>query len=112
MLVSELRGDAATRGAVEKTNLHQEWFVDFFDGFRLLSQCGGERVHAHRSALVLFNDGQEQPPVDFIESVVIDFHHAQSCLSRGGINLAGPAYLGIVADATEQTVRDARRSAG
>jgi hypothetical protein len=30
-----LRGDAAALGAVEESDLHQEWLVDFFDGIGL-----------------------------------------------------------------------------
>src|SRR5438105_1302706 len=75
VLVGKLRGYAATRSAVEKTDLNEEWFVHFFNGFRLFRQGCGQGVKPDRAALVLFNNGQQQPAIDFIKAVLINFQH-------------------------------------
>jgi hypothetical protein len=36
MIVCQLRCDPASRRAVQKTNLDQEWLIDFFDRILLL----------------------------------------------------------------------------
>ena len=106
-----MRGHSSARRAVEKADLDEERLVDFFDRVRLLGQRRRQRVHAHRPALVLLDDGQQQLAVDLVEAVAIDFQHLQRRLRRRLVDLARAAHLGVVAHAPQQAVGDARRAA-
>src|SRR5580658_5755006 len=89
MIVGELGGDAAAGSAVQETDLHEERFVDFFDGVGLFGQDCGQGAEAYGAALIFFDDGEEQLAVDFVEAVFIDFEQLESGLGSGQIDLAG-----------------------
>ena len=110
MIVGQLRGHAAARSAVQKSNLHQEGFVNFFNGVRLFCQDGSESIHSYRPALIFLDDGEQQATIDLIEALFIHFQHLQLGLGGGEIDLAGAAHLRIVAHAPQQAIGDARRA--
>ena len=112
MFVGEAGGDAAAGGAVEEADLDEEGFVDLFEGVLLFGQCGGEGVEADRPAVVLLDDGAEETAVEFVEAVRVDFEQGERGLRGGAVDDAGGADLGVVADAAQQAVGDARSAAG
>ena len=100
MLVGQLRGYASSWSAVEKTNLDQKWFVDFFDGVGLFGKRGGEGVHADWAALIFLDDGEQQTAIHFVETVAIHFEHLQSCLGRWEVDFSFTTNLGVVANSS------------
>ena len=110
VLVGELGRDSPPRSAVEESDLHEKRFVDFLDGVGFFGECGGQGVHADRSALILLDDGHQQTAIDLIEAVLIDLQHLKGCLSRRAIDVSGAADLSVIADAAEKAVGDARCS--
>ena len=112
MFVRQLRSDTPARRAVQKADLDQERFVDFFDRVLFLGQGCSQRVHAHRAALIFLDDGQQQLAVHFVEAVTIDLQHLQRGLGGRQIDLSRAPYLGIVTHTAQQTVGDTRSAAG
>src|SRR6185436_570823 len=49
---------AAARRAVEEADLQQVGLVHVLEGVRLLADRGGQRVHPHRTAAELVDDGE------------------------------------------------------
>ncbi len=112
MLVGEAGGDAAAWGAVEEADLDEEGFVDLFEGVLLFGEGGGEGVEADGAAVVLFDDGAEETAVELVEAVGVDFEEFEGGVGGGAVDDAGGADLGVVADAAQETVGDARGAAG
>ena len=88
-----MSGDPAAGSAVQKADLDQKGLVDFFDGVGLLGERRAERVQAHRAALVLLDDGEQQFAVDFVEAMAINFEHAERRLGGGQIDGEGNVNL-------------------
>src|ERR1039457_7728138 len=65
----------SARRPVEETNLDEEGLVDLFDRVGLFGERWRQRVHAHRAALILLDDGQQQLAVNLVEAVAIDLEH-------------------------------------
>src|SRR5581483_6212980 len=112
MLVGQLRRDAAARGAVQEADLHKKRFVDFFDRVGFFSEDGGKRVHADRAALIFLNDGEEEPAVNFVKALLVDFEHFQGGFGGRLIDFASAADLCVVTDPSQQTVRDSGSAPG
>ena len=55
---------------------------------------------------------EQQPAVDFVEAVRIDFQHGEGGVGGGPVDDARAAHLGVVAHAAQQAVGNARRAAG
>src|ERR1035438_5969860 len=103
-----MRGDAPARRTIEEADLHKKWFIDFLDRVRLLCERSCQCVQPHRPALIFLDDGQQQLAVDLIEPVTIDFEHRQRGLRGGLVDLARPAYLGVIADPPQQAIGNTR----
>src|ERR1035441_6892307 len=69
-LIAQLRRDAALRRAVEVAFHDEIRLIDLLDGVRLLDDGHGERIHAHRPAAKLCDDGFEDALVHFVEAVL------------------------------------------
>ena len=112
VFVGQTGCDAAPRGAVEEAVLDEERLVNLFE--RVLFFCEGrcEGVNANRATVVLLDDGEEQATVKFIEAVSVNFEHFEGVLRGFAIDDAGAAHLGVVADATQEAIGDARGAAG
>ena len=98
MLIRELGRHSTPRCAIQEPNLDQKWLIDLFDCVRLFRKYRRQSVHAHRTALIFLNYGQEQLAVDLIKPVAIDFQHLQRSLRSRKIDLARAAYLCIIAN--------------
>src|SRR6266403_4609380 len=112
MLVRQLGRDASARRAIQKPDLDQKRFVDFFNRILLLGQGRGQSVYTHWSALIFLDDGQQQLAVDLVEAVTINFQHQQRSLGSWQVDFSGAAHLGKVAHPAQQTVGDAGSSTG
>ena len=91
--------------------MHEEGFVDFFNGVGLFGQNGGKRVQADRAALIFFDDSEQELAVDFVEAVLIYFQHLQRGLCGGQVDFAGATDLRIIPHAPQQAVGDTRCAA-
>src|SRR5579864_4249666 len=107
MLIRQLRSYAPSRGAVEKPYLHQEWLINLFDCVRLFSQDRSQGIHPNRAALILFDNRQQQSPIDLIKAVLVHFQHLQRRFRRGFVDSASPPYLGKIPYTPQETIRNA-----
>jgi hypothetical protein len=115
MFVRQLGCDASAGGAIQEPDLDQERFVDFFNRVLLLGQGRGQRVHAHRSALIFLDDREQKLSIHFVEAMTIDLQHLQRGLRSRQVDFPRAANLGKVPYPAQQTVGDARsptRAAG
>src|SRR2546425_8583622 len=115
MVVGELGRDAAAGRPRQKAKLHQEWLVDVLDRLRVLRHRDRDSVESDRSALVLFDDGSKNPPVDCVETELIDLKHGERVKSDPLVDPPLRPHLGEIADASQQPVchpRRASRAAG
>ena len=110
VLVGKFGGQAALAGSLQKTALHQVRLKNVFNGGHFLAGRGGQSVQADGAAAELGDDGFQQPPVDMVEAAAVDPQQAQRLLGDLGGDAAVGFDLGVVADAFEQAVGDARRS--
>src|SRR6266700_3138675 len=108
MIVSQSGGYPTARSTVKETNLDKEGLIDLFQRLLFLRQRGGQSAESHRSSVEFFDDGQQQPAVHLVKTMLVDFKHLQRRLRCGFVNAALAAHLGKVAYTTQQTVRDAR----
>ena len=108
MIVGELRGDASAGCAVQKSNLDEERFVDFLNCIRFFRERCRQRAHSDRPTLILLDDGEQQLAIDLVESMLVDFEHLERGLGSRKVDLPRAAHLGIVADPSQQAIRDAR----
>jgi len=111
MLVREAGRDAAAWGAVEKTNLDEEGFVDLFESILLFGEGGGESVEADRTAIIFLDDGAEQAAIKLVEAVGVDFQHFEGSDGGGAVDFSGGANFSEVSHTAQKTVRDARCAA-
>ena len=84
---------------------------DILERAALLADRGREAVDAHRSAVEVLDDGEQQLAIQRIEALAVDFQQIQR---RGGhrlIDVAVAAHLRVVAHPAQQAVGDARRAA-
>src|ERR1700756_4614960 len=75
MLISQLRSHPSPWCAVQETNLNQERLVNLLNCIRLLRQHRCQSIHAHRAALILLNNREQQLAVNFVEPMAIHFQH-------------------------------------
>src|SRR6266700_7614090 len=108
MIVSQSGGYPTARSTVKETNLDKEGLIDLFQRLLFLCQRGGQSAESHRSSVEFFDDGQQQPAIHLVKTMLVNFEQLQCGLCGGLVNAALAAHLGKVAHATQQTVRDAR----
>src|SRR6185369_6248811 len=107
MIVGELRGDASAGCAVQKSNLDEEGFVDFLYCIRFFRERCRQRAHSDRPTLILLDDGEQQLAIDLVESMLVDFEHLERGLGSRKVDLPRAANLGIIADPSQQAIRNA-----
>src|SRR6185436_589908 len=61
---------------------------------------------ADRTSAESLDDRDEQLAIDFIETVVVDFEHAQRFACDLDVDLSIALHLRVIADASQQTIRD------
>src|SRR2546429_218648 len=71
MLISEWRGHAAPRRAIEKSDLNQVWFDNFFDRISLFLNRRRQSAQANRSAFKLLDLGERVLAILFSGAVGI-----------------------------------------
>ena len=112
MFVGELRGDAPAGRAVQKPNLDEERLVDFFNRVRFFGERCRQRAHPDRPTLIFLDDREQQLAVDFVEAVLVDLEHLKRGLGGRKVDFARAADLRVVADASQQAIRNARSATG
>lgn len=112
MLVRAAGGDPATRRALQETELDQVRLVDIHDCVRLLARRRRHRLDADRAAIELINNCRQDTAVGVVQAEVVNIEHGEG--APGDLRRRNPigTYLRVVADALEETVRDAGRAAG
>ena len=111
MRPGEVGGDPALRRPVDEAEAQQERLVDVLDRLDLLGQDGGQRRHADRSRGELLDDRGQELAIGRIEALVVDLHRAHRRGRGRLVDVPVAVDLGVVADALEEPVDDARRPA-
>src|SRR4051812_37130798 len=101
------RRDASARRALEKSVLYQERLVTFLERARVFSYCGCDRGHTNRTALELLDDRLENSRVHIVEPELIDLEQLQRVSRNFAIDASARAHLRKIANAAQQSVRDA-----
>src|SRR5690606_20227171 len=70
-----------------------------------------QTVHTHRPAIELLDDREQQLAVHDVKAVPVNIEHVQSLTRDLDGNFAVRAHFGEVANAPEQAIGDARRTA-
>src|SRR5262245_20085847 len=110
MLISRRSHDAPAGRAVQETDLDQVRFVNLFDGFFLFADGGRDRTNADGSAVEFFDDRRQQFTVDFIQTVAVDLHSIERVSGHFGGDASVVFDFGVISDAAQQAVGDARRA--
>src|SRR5262245_62167337 len=111
VLISRRSHDASARRAVQKADLNQVRLVNFFDRLFLLADRRRDCADADRAAIELFNDRRQQFAVDFVQAVAVDLHPVERVGGHFGGDVAVVFNFGVIPDAAQQPVGDARRAA-
>src|SRR5216110_2874910 len=77
VLVGKLGRDTPARRPRQKAELHQKWLIHVIDRIGILRNRKANGVEPDKSALVLFDDGPQDAPVDGVETELIDLEHRQ-----------------------------------
>src|ERR1700679_510582 len=77
VLISQPSSHAAARRAVQKANLDQERLIDFLKRVLFFGQRSSQRAQAHRAAIILLNNRQQQPAVNLVKAMRIYFEHRE-----------------------------------
>ncbi len=105
------RNHAATGGALEHADLHEVGFVDVFDGSGFFGAQGGQGGEADGAAGVMLDDGGEELAVGIVEAEVVDFEEMEGIAGIAAGDGVDVFDLGVVADAFEEPIGDARGEA-
>ena len=80
-----LRGcDSTAWRPLQKSVLHKEWLIDFFERPYIFSNRRGNSADADRPAVELLYDGLEDPRVHVVEPELIDLEQLQRI---GGVSM-------------------------
>jgi len=111
VLVGGGKRDTSARSARDESLLNEERFVHVLDRFGLLADRDRKRRETNGTTPELAAQRGEHRAIDLVETTFVDTEHGQ-CLDGGRLvddTLA--VNLGEVAHTTQQSVRDAWRSA-
>src|SRR5262245_60522209 len=104
------RRHAPTRRALKETMLHQERLVDLFDRVRILADCRTDRVQADGTAIELLDDRLENACIHVVKPEHVHVEQFERLVGDRLRDDALVLHLSEVADTSQQTVGDARRS--
>ncbi len=99
-------------GPVEKSNLYRKRFIDLFESVLLLGEGCGNVLRPTGPPIVFLNDGQQEAAVISSKPWASTSSMVSAALAVGRSMTPLPADLGIVADAAQQAVGDARCATG
>jgi hypothetical protein len=103
------RGDPTPRSAGDEPDADQERLDHRLDGLGFFPDGDRERVQADRSPVEPGEHRLEHRAVESVQPVLVDVVELEGALHRGHA-VPGAVHEGVVPDAAEQTVRDARRA--
>ena len=83
MFVGKARSHAATRCAIKKSDLDQEWFVHFFERVFFFSERCCQRAQANRPTVIFLNDSEHQAAVNLVETVRVHLKHGRAAFAVG-----------------------------
>src|SRR5271154_1906158 len=102
------RQHAAARRALHEALLKQVGLDDFFDDVALVTERRCDRLDPDRTARIVFGNAAQVAPVHAVETARIDVEPQQRRVGSNGVDARQTADSGKVADATQQSYRDAR----
>jgi len=108
VFVGGVGGDSALAGAGDEADLEEVGFDDVFESVSFIAKAGGDGFDAGGAAFVGGDEAAEEGAVEGVESEFIDFLDAERGLRGFDGDFSRAMDLGVVADAAEQAVGDAR----
>ncbi len=112
MLVGQFCHHTPSGGALDETLHDEEGLVDLLDGACILTNGGGNGGDAHRTALELVDDGEQDLVVDLVETILVDVQGREGYLRNLGVNLSVAFHLGEISHTAQQGVGDTGRTSG
>src|ERR1051326_4955094 len=112
MLVSQAGGHPATVSAIEEPDLDEKGFVDFFNSIGFFCERSGQRIQTDGAALIFLDDREQQLATNRVKAMFIYLEHLERGLRGGDLNFPGATDLGVVANAAQQAIGNARGAAG
>ena len=103
-------GDPALGRSIDEAESQEERFVDVLDRLDLLGQDGCQGSDTDRTRPELLDDRGQELSIRGVEALVVDLHRAHGGGRRRFIDPPVAVDLGVVPDALEQPVDDARRA--
>ncbi len=110
MVAGALGDHAPASGPSKEPELEQVGLDDIFESARVFIEGRGNGFESNRTAVVDVADGLEITAIELVESESIDPFERERVVDDLGRDLAVGADHGKVANATEETVCDARRA--
>src|SRR3569623_1581109 len=104
MRIRMARHHPPARGTHEKALLNLKRLQHVFDGAALFADGGGQAVDAHRPAVELVDEGEQQQAVHHVETFAVDVEHVQRLLGRRAADAAIGFDLGVNTHAPRQAV--------
>ena len=111
MFVREARGHSPARGAIQESDLEQIWFDHLFDRIFFFVQGSRKRSESDRAAVELLDNCHQKLPIHLIKAVGVDFHPIERIIRDFSGDASVMIYLGVIPDATQESIGDARSSA-
>src|SRR5687768_7276527 len=112
MLICQPRRHPSAGSAVEEADLEKVRFDYLFDRVFFLVKRSAKGAEADGAAVEFFDDGHQKLAVHFIEAECVDLHPIQRVVRDMFGYPAVMVDLGVIADAAEQSVGNARCAAG
>ena len=88
--------------------MDEERLYHILQGAALFSDGCRKAFNAHRTSIKLFHDGQQQPPVQCVQSETVHLKKIQGLIRHGAANHAIRLDLGKIANPTQKPVCNTR----
>ena len=95
---------APSGGAVQETILQKIRFVNVLQSTGIFPDSSGQSFQTYRSSLEVLDQSQKNPPVNLVQTVLIDFQKIQGKRSYIVSNSAVVFYLSKIPDSFEETI--------
>ena len=112
MVGAFFRDTAAAGSALEKAELQEVGLVIILDRAGLVAGQGGDSGQTDGAIAVVFEHKAEHIAIGGIEAEFVDFHQLQGTQRHLVVDNPVAVYVGVIADAVDEAVRDAGSFSG
>ena len=111
VLVCEFRHHSSARRALDEAFHDEIRLIDLLHRAGVLTDCRGDGGDAHRTALELVDNSEQDLVVYLVQTVLVDVERRQGDVGDLGVNPSRPSHLSEVSHSPEQSVGNTWRSA-